>query len=332
MRVVQFGAGRIGKIHAGNIAAHPRSELVGIVDPVADAASALAAEHGAQALGLEEALARDDVDAVVVASATNVHADQIEAAASAGKAVFCEKPIDLSVERVEAVVDHLAQHPVPFMLAFNRRFDPNFRRLWEQVQAGAIGEVEMVTILSRDPGAPPVDYIRVSGGLYRDMMIHDFDIARWLVGEDFTAVQAMGSVLVDPAIGAAGDVDTAVVTLSTDSGKLVNISNSRRASYGYDQRIEVHGSQGMLQADNVLESSVVLSSAAGVIADKPMHFFLERYAAAYRAEWDAFVRLVLDGESAGIPNQHDGLASLRLADAATRQVRPAGQSQSQSQS
>ena len=181
----------------------------------------------------------------------------------------------------------------------------------------------MVTILSRDPGAPPVDYIRVSGGLYRDMMIHDFDIARWLVGEDFTAVQAMGSVMVDPAIGAEGDVDTAVVTLSTDSGKLVNISNSRRASYGYDQRIEVHGSKGMLQADNVLESSVVLSSAAGVIADKPMHFFLERYAAAYRAEWDAFVRLVLDGETAGVPNQHDGLASLRLADAATQQVRPA---------
>jgi len=137
-------------------------------------------------------------------------------------------------------------------------------------------------------------------------------------------VQAMGSVMVDPAIGEAGDVDTAVVTLSTDGGKLVNISNSRRASYGYDQRIEVHGSKGMLQADNVLESSVVLSSAAGVIADKPMHFFLERYAAAYRAEWDAFVRLVLDGETTGVPNQHDGLASLRLADAATQQVRPAG--------
>ena len=177
----------------------------------------------------------------------------------------------------------------------------------------------MVTILSRDPGAPPVDYIRVSGGLYRDMMIHDFDIARWLVGEDFTAVQAMGAVMVDPAIGEAGDVDTAVVTLSTDSGKLVNISNSRRASYGYDQRIEVHGSEGMLQADNVLESSVVLSSAAGVIADKPMHFFLERYAAAYQAEWDGFVQLVLDGERT-MPNQYDGLESLRLAEAASAQV------------
>lgn len=323
MRVVQFGAGRIGKIHAGNIANHPRSNLVGIVDPIAAAAEELAGEFGAQAMMQDEALSRSDVDAVVIASATNVHADQIEAAASAGKAVFCEKPIDLSIARVEAVVAHLTENPVPFMLAFNRRFDPNFRRLWEQVRAGVIGDVEMVTILSRDPGAPPVDYIRVSGGLYRDMMIHDFDMARWLVGEEFTNVHAMGSVRVDPAIGAAGDVDTAVVTLSTASGTLVNISNSRRASYGYDQRIEVHGSKGMLQADNMLESTVVLYSADGVRAEKPMHFFLERYAAAYRAEWDAFVQLVLDGET-GTPDQHDGLASLQLAEIATAQAVGAG--------
>lgn len=319
MKVVQFGAGRIGKVHATNIAAHTRSELFGIVDPMPEAGRSLAAQYGARYMAEEEALAHPDVKAVVIASATNVHADQIERAASAGKAIFCEKPIDLSLERVEGVVAHLEANPVPFMLAFNRRFDPNFQELKRQIDAGVIGEVELVTILSRDPGAPPVDYIRVSGGLYRDMMIHDIDMARWLVGEEFTDVKAMGSVCVDPAIGEAGDVDTAVVNLGTASGKLVSISNSRRASYGYDQRIEVHGSKGMIQAMNVAESTVVTSTADGVRGEKPMHFFLERYEAAYRSEWDGFVKLVLDGEG-GMPTQTDGLESLRIADLATRQV------------
>lgn len=319
MKVVQFGAGRIGKVHATNIAAHPRSTFYGVVDPVPEAAQALAGQYGARVLTQEEALNDPAVQAVVIASATNVHADQIEAAARAGKAIFCEKPIDLSLERVEAVVDHLAQHPVPFMLAFNRRFDPNFRELKRQIEAGVVGEVELVTILSRDPGAPPVDYIRVSGGLYRDMMIHDIDMARWLVGEDFSTVQALGAVRVDPAIGKAGDVDTAVVHLATDKGTLVSISNSRRASYGYDQRIEVHGSKGMIQAMNVAETTVVTSTADGVRAEKPLHFFLERYEAAYRSEWDGFVRLVLDAEGS-MPDQYDGLEALRIADQATRQV------------
>ena len=252
MRVVQFGAGRIGKIHAKNVSSHPRSSLYGVVDPVAEAGKALADQYGTAFLSEAEALSDPQVDAIVIASATNVHAEQIERAATAGKAIFCEKPIDLSLQRVEAVVSHLEAHPVPFMLAFNRRFDPNFLALKRQIEAGTIGEVEMVTILSRDPGAPPVDYIKVSGGLFRDMMIHDFDIARWLVGEEFTTVKAFGSNLVDPAIGAAGDVDTAVVSMTTQSGKLASISNSRRASYGYDQRIEVHGTKGMIQAQNVL--------------------------------------------------------------------------------
>ena len=319
MRVVQFGAGRIGKVHAANIAAHPRSTLYGIVDPVMEAGKALADQYGTRFLSEEEALNDPAVEAVVIASATNVHADQIERAASAGKAIFCEKPIDLSLGRVEGIVAHLDAHPVPFMLAFNRRFDPNFRALKRQIESGVIGDVEMVTILSRDPGAPPVDYIKVSGGLFRDMMIHDFDIARWLVGEEFVSVKAFGSTLVDPAIDAAGDVDTAVVSLATASGKLVSISNSRRASYGYDQRIEVHGTKGMVQAENVLESTVVTSTADGVRSEKPMHFFLERYARAYQNEWDGFVRLVLDGEGT-MPNQYDGLESLKLADQASAQV------------
>ena len=237
-------------------------------------------------------------------------------AASAGKAIFCEKPIDLSIERVRTVIAHLEANPVPVMLAFNRRFDPNFAALKAQIQAGAIGEVEMVTILSRDPCLPPIDYIKVSGGLYRDMMIHDFDMARFLVDEEFTDISAFGSVLVDPAVGDAGDVDTAVVTMKTANGKLVSISNSRRASYGYDQRIEVHGSKGMLRAENVTESTVVLSTDAGVRHEKPMFFFLERYAAAYRNEWDGFVRMVLDADTTGIPTALDGLRSLELAEKA----------------
>lgn len=316
LRVAQFGAGRIGKIHAKNIAAHERSTLVAIADPHAEFAAALAAAHGAKVMEESAIYADPDIDAIVVASSTNVHADQIEMAASAGKAIFCEKPIDLSIERVRAVVAHLEANPVPVMLAFNRRFDPNFAALKAQIEAGAIGDVEMVTILSRDPGLPPLDYIRVSGGLYRDMMIYDFDMARFLVDEEFTDISAFGSVLVDPAVGDAGDVDTAVVTMKTTSGKLVSISNSRRASYGYDQRIEVHGSKGMLRAENVAESTVVLSTDAGVRHEKPMFFFLERYAAAYRNEWDGFVRMVLDADTTGIPTALDGLRSLELAEKA----------------
>jgi len=319
MRVALFGAGRIGQIHAANIAGHPGSTLAVVVDPVAGAAAALAARHGAEVTSEAEALADPAIDAVVVASSTDRHADQVEAAASAGKAVFCEKPLDLSLDRVRSVAAHLEAHPVPLMLGFNRRFDPNFRALKARLDDGDIGAVEMVTLVSRDPGAPPLDYIRRSGGLFRDMMIHDLDLARWLVGEEFSDVQATGSALTDPEIGAAGDVDTAAVTLRSASGKIVSITNSRRAAYGYDQRIEVHGSGGLLAAENVRESTVVLATEAGVRLEKPLHFFLERYAAAYRSEWEAFVGLVRDGTGAGtLPGVTDGLRSLELADTASR--------------
>ena len=321
LRVAQFGAGRIGKVHAVNIAGNQRSQLVAVSDPHGPSAQALADQYGARVMDEADVFADPDIDAVVVASSTNVHADQMTAAASGGKAIFCEKPIDLDINRVREVLAHLDANPVPVMLAFNRRFDPNFADMKAQIDAGAIGEVEMVTILSRDPGLPPLDYIKVSGGLYRDMMIHDFDMARFLVGEEFDQLWAFGSVLVDPQVGKAGDVDTAVVTMRTSTGKLVNISNSRRASYGYDQRIEVHGSKGMLQANNILESSVVLSNDQGVSAAKPMHFFLERYMPAYAREWDGFVRLVLDGETANMPTAKDGLAALELAERAVAAAR-----------
>jgi len=319
MRVAVLGAGRIGQVHARNIVANPRSTLAAVVDPVGDAASKLVAEYGGEVRSEDDVFEAADIDAILIGSPTNLHADQIERAAQAGKAILCEKPVDLSVDRVRRVAEVLEAHPVPLMVAFNRRFDPNFATLKSQIDAGAIGEVEMVTILSRDPGPPPVNYIKASGGLFRDMMIHDFDIAAFLVGEPFERVHAEGAVHVDPAIGEAGDVDTGLVTMRTASGKLITISNSRRATYGYDQRIEVHGSKGMLSAENVRESTVVLSTEDGIRLEKPMHFFLERYAAAYAREWDAFVGFVLDG-TGPVPGLDEGMAALELADQASKQV------------
>jgi len=315
MRVALIGAGRIGQVHAPNIAAHPRSSLAYVIDPNAAAAETLASQYGASVATEEDALADPSVDAVLIASSTHLHAEQIERAASAGKAILCEKPIDLDIERVRKVEEHLKTHPVPLMVGFNRRFDPNFQTLKSQIENGTIGDVEMVTILSRDPGLPPIDYIKVSGGLFRDMTIHDFDVASWLVEEPFEEVTAMGSVLVDDAVGQAGDVDTAVVTLRTKTGKLVSISNSRRARYGYDQRIEVHGSKGLVAAENMRETTVITSTEDGVRLEKPMHFFLERYAQAYRLEWDAFVRFAMDGEGV-VPGIADGITSLELANRA----------------
>jgi myo-inositol 2-dehydrogenase / D-chiro-inositol 1-dehydrogenase len=316
----QFGAGRIGRIHAANVAAHPQARLKYIVDVQADAAQSLASAHGAQVADVATALADPEVTAVVIASSTDTHADLIERAARAGKAIFCEKPVDLSMARVEACLAVVRQAGVPLMLGFNRRFDPNFRELRRRVLAGAIGKVEQVVLTSRDPGPPPVSYIAVSGGLFRDMMIHDFDMARWLLGEEPVSVFASGACLVDPAIGAAGDIDTATVTLTTASGTHAVILNSRRATYGYDQRIEVLGAEGMVQALNRLESTVVQSGATGVVGEKPQHFFLERYMDAYRSELQHFIDAVNAGKAPD-PTGADGMAALKLADAAAESLR-----------
>ncbi|MBI3515300.1 MAG: inositol 2-dehydrogenase, partial [Proteobacteria bacterium] len=268
----QFGAGRIGAIHAANIARHPGARLRTVVDVDVAAAAKLAERHGAAVGEAAAALADPAIHAVVIASSTDTHATLIEAAARAGKAVFCEKPIDLDRGRVEACLAVVKQAGVALMVGFNRRFDPNFAKLHEQLRAGRVGKLEMVAITSRDPAPPPIAYVKVSGGLFRDMMIHDLDMARWLLGEEPVEVYAAASCLVDPAIGAAGDVDSAAVTLKTASGALAQISNSRRASYGYDQRIEVLGAAGMLQAGNQLESTVAFSGTDGVVGEKPQHF------------------------------------------------------------
>ncbi|HUI16872.1 MAG TPA: inositol 2-dehydrogenase [Alphaproteobacteria bacterium] len=313
----QIGAGRIGRIHAENIALHPRARLATVVDVDREAAKALAKRHGAAAGELDAALADPAIDAVLISSSTETHAALVERAARAGKAVFCEKPLDLDRRRAAACVAVAAECGVALMVGFNRRFDPNFARLHEQLRAGRIGPLEILSLTSRDPAPPPPAYLKVSGGLFRDMMIHDFDMARWLLGEEPVELFAAASCKVDPEIGRLGDVDTALVTLRTASGVLCQISNSRRAAYGYDQRIEAFGAEGMLRAKNVVESTLEFSGAHGIVTEKPLHFFLERYAAAYRRELDHFVTAVEEGTEP-IAGGEDGLKALALADAAVR--------------
>ena len=314
LSIAVIGAGRIGRIHAPNVAAHPGARLAGVADVDAAAATRLAEACGARALSLDEAFT---ADAVLIGSPTPTHADFIERAAAAGRAIFCEKPIDLDANRVRTCLEAVRRAGVPLMVGFNRRFDPHFAALKRRMDAGDIGELELLTIFSKDPGPPPISYIESSGGLFRDCMIHDLDMARFLLGEEPVELHAAASCLVDPAIGVAGDVDTAVATLRTASGKLCQISNSRRATYGYDQRIEAHGEKGLLRAGNVTATTVELANAAGFATDPALPFFLERYAEAYRLELDAFVTAVAAGQ-APKPNGEDGLKALLLADAATR--------------
>ena len=319
LNICQFGAGRIGAVHAANVARHEGATLRYVVDVNATAAQSLADRYGAKVADTETALADSEVNAVIIASSTDTHADLIEAAAKAGKAIFCEKPIDLDSNRVNACLETVKGCNVPLALGFNRRFDPTFRALQEALRAGRIGKLELVAITSRDPAPPPVSYIKVSGGLFRDMMIHDFDMARWLLGEEPVEVLATASCLVDPEIGQAGDVDTATVMLKTASGTLCQISNSRRAVYGYDQRIEVLGSEGMLRAENETPTRVEFSGKQAVCLDNPV-FGLERYTKAYAGEFDDFVQAVTQGR-APVAGGEDGRQALILADAAVESYR-----------
>ncbi|MEJ6477076.1 MAG: inositol 2-dehydrogenase [Octadecabacter sp.] len=310
-----LGCGRIGQVHALTISRLNAVRVVAVADPVPEAAQALATRMGAQVMDAQELIDNPSVDAIIIATPTDSHCDLIHAAAHAGKAIFCEKPVDLSADRIRDCIKAVEAAGVPFMTAFNRRFDPNFANLQTRLRAGEIGQVELVSITSRDPAPPPISYIERSGGIFRDMMIHDFDMARFLLGEDPIQVFAVGSTLTDPAIAAAGDVDTAAVTLTTASGAICQITNSRRATYGYDQRIEVHGSTGMLQAGNVRENTVEVANSTGFRSAPTQHFFLERYQAAYHAEVTLFAQYIAAGMPM-TPGIHDGLAAQILADAA----------------
>ena len=315
-----LGAGRIGKVHARAIGSNPLARLVAVADAMADAASAIASQYGAEVRTIDAILASADIDAVVICTPTDTHADLIERFARAGKAIFCEKPIDLDIERVKACIRVVDETAATLMVGFNRRFDPHFQAVKQAIADGQIGDVEMVTIISRDPGAPPVDYIKRSGGIFRDMTIHDFDMARFLLGEEIDTVTAQASVLVDPAIGTAGDYDSVSVMLSTASGKHATISNSRRATYGYDQRIEVHGSRGVVSAENQRPVSIEIANATGYTRP-PLHdFFMTRYTEAYAREISSFIDFV-ESKSPASPSGTDGLVALALADAALKSAR-----------
>lgn len=317
LRIGLLGCGRIGQVHARTIKSLDHAKIVAVADAVPAAAAVLAKSLEAEVRSTDAVLSASDIDAVVIGTPTSTHFEQIKAATIGSKAIFCEKPVDMSVGNIRTLMDLVAKANVPFFTAFNRRFDPNFAALQSRLRAGEIGAVELIQITSRDPSPPPIGYIKTSGGLFRDMTIHDFDMARFLMGEEFVTLSAVGSCLVDPAIGEAGDVDTAAVTLTTASGRICQISNSRRSTYGYDQRIEVHGAKGMLRAENILETSVEIATAEGFRRAPTMNFFLERYEAAYAAEMKAFIGFATAGTQPD-PSIEDGLRAQIMADAATQ--------------
>ena len=317
--VALFGAGRIGRIHAVNLAALPGVELRYVCDPVGDSAAELAATLGASTASAEAIFADTDIDVIAVASTTDTHSELIQRAAQARKHVFCEKPVDLSVPRAAACADAVKAAGIACMIGFQRRFDPTFVEAQQRLARGEIGNPEMLVVTSRDPGAPPAQYLKASGGIFRDMLIHDFDIFRWILcadGDEAEWLAATGSCLIDPEIATVGDIDCSAVTIRTRKGRLAQINTSRRAAYGYDQRFEVLGASGMLQCGNHRPSEVVLSDANGVRADKPEHFFLQRYREAYRLELTHFFECLQSGQ-AFRTTIADGVAAQRLADAAT---------------
>jgi myo-inositol 2-dehydrogenase/D-chiro-inositol 1-dehydrogenase len=297
VRIGVIGAGRIGVLHAEYLQLRiDETRVVGIAEPRLEEARALGERLGVAAIHGDhrELLSDPGVDAVAICSSTDTHAAIIEEAAAAGKHIFCEKPIDQDIRRVDRALEAVDRAGVKLQVGFNRRFDANFSRVREIIERGEIGEVHLLRISSRDPAPPPPSFIETSGGMFLDMTIHDFDMARCLIGSEVEEVSVVAGVLVDPAIGEAGDVDTAITTLRFANGAIGAIDNSRQAVYGYDQRVEVLGSRGMVQADNNAEDQSVLWNADGVRRARPLHFFLERYSESFVAELRAFARSVLD--------------------------------------
>lgn len=317
--VAIFGAGRIGRIHAANLAALPGVKLKYVCDPMAAAASEVARLHGATVSTVDAVFSDDSVDVVAIASSTDTHSDLITRAAQTGKNIFCEKPVDLSVPRAEACAAAVKAAGVACMIGFQRRFDPTFSEARNRMDRGDIGNPEMLIITSRDPGAPPAAYLKASGGIFRDMLIHDFDVFRWILcadGDEAEWLSATGSVLTDPAIAEVGDYDCTAVSIRTRKGRLCQINTIRRAAYGYDQRFEVLGSKGLLQCGNHTPSEVLTWNETGIHGDKPEHFFLQRYSAAYRLEITHFFECLRSGAPFRT-SIADGVAAQKLADAAT---------------
>lgn len=326
LRIGVIGAGRIGKLHAANIANRiPEAELAAISDVNLEAAKELAAKFGVKKVyaDYKQILADKDIDAVFICASTDMHSPISMEAAKAGKHIFCEKPIDHDLDKIEKVLEEVKKAGVKYQVGFNRRFDRNFKRVRDVVQQGGIGEVQIVKVTSRDPQAPPISYVKVSGGIFMDMTIHDFDMVRYLSGSEVEEVSVFGASLVDPEIAKAGDVDTCIIMLRFKNGALGVIDNSRQAVYGYDQRIEVFGSKGCVTADNETANNTTLYTAQGVSREKPLWFFLERYNEAFVEEARGFVNACLnDGEP--LVGAFDGLQPVKIAIAAKKSYEAGG--------
>lgn len=309
------GAGKIGKLHTENILRMPGVQLKVVADPYID-------ENWAKGWGLatttdpEVVFSDEDIDAVLIFSPSTMHSDQIIAAAQAGKHIFCEKPMALDSKQIRDALAAIAKAGVKLQIGFNRRFDPEFQRLKEGMISGEVGRLYLIRITSRDPAPPPIDYIKTSGGMFLDMTIHDFDMVRYLSGSEVKEVYATGAVLVDPAIGEAGDIDTAITTLKLENGAMAVIDNSRQAVYGFDQRIEVFGSKGSMEAINLTPTQTILATAEGVIRDKPQKFILERYRESYQAEIEDFIMALREDRKPAVGG-NDGLASILIGIAAS---------------
>ncbi|MCP5514901.1 MAG: inositol 2-dehydrogenase [Spirochaetales bacterium] len=324
MKLGIIGAGRIGRVHAESVTFHiPDAEVAAVADPFITEESKKFFNN----LGVKEVfkdykdiLAKKEIDAVLICSSTDTHAKITIEAAKAGKDIFCEKPIDLDIGRIKETLKAVKEAGVKFQIGFNRRFDRNFSALKKSVVDGKVGDVHIVKITSRDPAPPPVAYIKVSGGLFCDMMIHDFDLAGYLSGSEVVEVFASGAVLVDPAIGKAGDIDTAIVTLKFANGAIGVIDNSRQAVYGYDQRAEVFGSKGCAAVENEKPSTNKISNKDAVCEEKPLYFFLERYMQAYAAEVGEFVSAIKNGKDVPVGGDA-GLASVVIAKAAMKSLK-----------
>ncbi len=324
IRVGILGAGRIGKVHAESIAYHiPDAEVVAVSDPyLNDEAEKFMKNLGVKKLtkDYKEIINDRDIDAVLICSPTNTHSQYSIEAAQAGKHIFCEKPVDMEVERIKETVKAVEKAGVKFQVGFNRRFDHNFLKVRSLVKEGKVGDIHVVRITSRDPAAPPAEYVKNSGGMFMDMTIHDFDMARYLSGSEVEEVFAYGTVLVDPEIGKAGDIDTAVVTLKFANGALGIIENSRQAVYGYDQRVEVFGNKGAVAVSNDTASSAVLSTKEGVQSEKPLYFFLERYMESFTEEKKQFFAAIKNNTEVPV-GAVDGLKPVLIAKAAYKSMK-----------
>ncbi len=324
IRVGIIGAGRIGKVHAESIAYHiPNAEVVSVTDPyMNDESEAFMKNLGVKKIGKDykEIINDPGIDAVIICSPTNTHSQYSMEAAEAGKHIFCEKPVDMDIDRIKETIRVVEKAGVKFQVGFNRRFDHNFMALKEHVKKGTVGDVHIVRVTSRDPAPPPAEYVAGSGGLFMDMTIHDFDMVRYLSGSEVVEVSAFGGVLVDPEIGKAGDIDTAVINLRFENGALGIIENSREAKYGYDQRAEVFGNKGAVKSSNDTKSTAVVSTADGVSSDKPLYFFLERYMESFTEEKRQFFDAISNNTEVPV-GAIDGLKPVLIAKAAFKSMK-----------